>query len=211
MPKGSEELTNARKDEIISACAALYETMSFKDITLRDIGERTSFTRTSIYNYFQTKEEIFLALMQREYERWAADLEALLASHEAMTAGRFADALARTLERRGRLLKLMAMNLYDMEDNSRLENLVALKGAYRAALEAVERCLEKFFPAMDGGDRQAFRYAFFPFLFGVYPYTQATGKQKAAMEAAGIDVPRYTAYELTRPLVERLLRPFQAG
>ena len=38
MPKGSEELTNARKDEIISACAALYETMSFKDITLRDIG-----------------------------------------------------------------------------------------------------------------------------------------------------------------------------
>ena len=210
MPKGSEELTNARKDEIISACAALYETMSFKDITLRDIGERTSFTRTSIYNYFQTKEEIFLALMQREYERWAADLEALLASHEAMTAGRFADALARTLERRG-LLKLMAMNLYDMEDNSRMENLVALKGAYRAALEAVERCLEKFFPAMDGGDRQAFRYAFFPFLFGVYPYTQATGKQKAAMEAAGIDVPRYTAYELTRPLVEGLLRPFQAG
>ena len=31
------------------------------------------------------------------------------------------------------------------------------------------------------------------------------------MEAAGIDVPRYTVYELTRPLVEKLLRPFQAG
>ena len=209
MPKGSEELANARKDEIISACAALYETMSFKDITLRDIGERTSFTRTSIYNYFQTKEEIFLALMQREYERWAADLEALLESHEAMTAGRFADALARTLERRGRLLKLMAMNLYDMEDNSRMENLVALKGAYRDALAAVERCLEKFFPAMDALERRAFLYAFFPFLFGVYPYTQATEKQRAAMEAAGIDVPRYTVYELTRPLVERLLQPGQ--
>ena len=53
MPKGSEELTNARKEEIVSACAALYETMSFKDITIRDIGEKTSFTRTSIYNYFQ--------------------------------------------------------------------------------------------------------------------------------------------------------------
>ena len=211
MPKGSEELTNARKDEIIRACAALYETMNFKEITLRDIGERTSFTRTSIYNYFQTKEEIFLALMQREYEMWVDDLESVRKAHEALTADQFAEELARTLERRGRLLKLMAMNLYDMEDNSRMENLVALKGAYRAALEAVERCLEKFFPAMDGGDRQAFRYAFFPFLFGVYPYTQATGKQKAAMEAAGIDVPRYTVYELTRPLVEKLLRPFQAG
>ena len=33
MPKGSEELTNARKEEIINACASLYETMGFKDIT----------------------------------------------------------------------------------------------------------------------------------------------------------------------------------
>ena len=69
MPKGSEELTRAREDEIISACAALYETMGFKDITLRDIGEKTSFTRTSIYNYFQTKEEIFLALLQHTRSR----------------------------------------------------------------------------------------------------------------------------------------------
>ena len=59
MPKGSEELINARKEEIINACAALYETMSFKEITIRDISEKTSFSRPSIYNYFQTKEEIF--------------------------------------------------------------------------------------------------------------------------------------------------------
>lgn len=75
MPKGSEKLTNARKEEIIQACAVLYETKSFKDITIRDIGEKTSFTRTSIYNYFQTKEEIFLALLQREHEAWVADLK----------------------------------------------------------------------------------------------------------------------------------------
>ena len=55
MPKGSKELTSARKDEIINACAALYETMSFREITLKEIGRQTSFTRTSIYNYFQTK------------------------------------------------------------------------------------------------------------------------------------------------------------
>lgn len=69
MPKGSVELTNARKEEIVNACAALYETMGFKDITIRDIGAKTSFTRTSIYNYFQTKEEIFLALLQRSTRR----------------------------------------------------------------------------------------------------------------------------------------------
>ena len=40
MPKGSEELTKARKEEIIDACASLYETKSFRDITIRDIGEK---------------------------------------------------------------------------------------------------------------------------------------------------------------------------
>ena len=211
MPRGSEELTNARRDEIITACAALYETMGFRDITIRDIGEKTSFTRTSIYNYFQTKEEIFLALFQREYERWREDLDAVRRDHDTLTAAGFADQLARTLERRTRMLKLMSMNLYDMEGNSRMENLVDFKRAYRDALAAVEQCLEKFFPAMGPQDRKEFLYALFPFLFGVYPYTQATEKQKAAMEAVGFDYPRYTIYDITEPLAEKLLRPFQAG
>lgn len=98
MPKGSEELTNARKEEIINACALLYETMGFKDITLRDIGARTSFTRTSIYNYFQTKEEIFLALLQREYEAWIEDVERIREQNESLPPEEFADKLAHTLE-----------------------------------------------------------------------------------------------------------------
>ena len=136
MPKGSEALTNARKEEIIDACAALYETMGFRDITIRDIGARTSFTRTSIYNYFQTKEEIFLALLQREHEAWIADLEEMVRQETALTPEGFADRMACTLERRACMLKLESMNLYDMEGSSRMENLVAFKRTYGRAMEA---------------------------------------------------------------------------
>ena len=31
MSRGSAELTNARREEIVSACEKLYQTMSFKD------------------------------------------------------------------------------------------------------------------------------------------------------------------------------------
>ena len=205
MPKGSEELVSSRKDEIISACASLYQTMSFREITLRDIGEKTSFTRTSIYNYFQNKEEIFLALLQREYEAWRADLDGILRSPAALSPEDFAGALARTLERRECMLKLMSMNLYDMEDNSRLGSLVEFKGAYAAAMEAVTRCLERFFPAMGEQEIREFLFAFFPFLFGVYPYTTATDKQIQAMELAGVAVPRHSIYEIVRALVIKLL------
>ncbi len=206
MPKGSEELTNARKAEIIDACAALYETMGFRDITIRDIGAKTSFTRTSIYNYFHTKEEIFLALLQREHEVWIADLKEIARRHRKLSAEEFADALAHTLEKRGCMLKLMSMNLYDMEVNSRLENLVLFKKAYAEALGAVTCCLEQFFPAMTGRDREDFLYAFFPFLFGVYPYTSHTDKQKEAMELAHVEYVPHSIYGLVRPFAARLLQ-----
>lgn len=208
MPRGSEELTNARKEEIVNACAALYETIGFRDMTIRDIAAKTTFTRTSIYNYFQTKEEIFLALLQREHELWIADLEAIARSHETLSADGFADELSRTLEKRACMLKLMSMNLYDMEGNSRIENLVAFKTVYAAAREAVAGCLKKFFPRMSDLDRQEFIYALFPFMFGVYPYTTASEKQKEAMELAHLDYPAYSIYEIVRAFVSRLLRTF---
>ncbi len=111
MPKGSPELVQARRDEIISACGKLYETMSFKDITIKEIANFTSFTRPSIYNYFQTKEEIFLALFQREYETWTEEVGGLMPSGRSDRRREFARALALTLEKRGRLLKLLSTNL----------------------------------------------------------------------------------------------------
>ena len=113
MPRGSEELTNARKEEIVNACAVLYETMSFKDITLRDIGDKTSFTRTSIYNYFRTKEEIFLALLKREHDAWITDMKEMIRQNIVMDTEAFAEALSRILEKRSCMLKLMSMNIYD--------------------------------------------------------------------------------------------------
>lgn len=209
MPKGSEELTNARKEEIVNACASLYETMGFKDITIRDIGAKTSFTRTSIYNYFQTKEEIFLALLQREHEIWIKDLKEILRQNEVLTAEAFADQLAGTLQKRVCMLKLMSMNLYDMEGNSRIENLVDFKKAYADALQAVSSCLQKFFPAMSAEDIQEFLYAFFPFLFGVYPYTAHTDKQLEAMDLAHVDYVQYSVYEITKPFIAKMLKPFE--
>jgi AcrR family transcriptional regulator len=202
MPKGSPELTASRKEEIITACEQLYQTMSFKEITIKEIGAVTSFTRTSIYNYFQTKEEIFLALMQREYEQWAGEIGTLAAGRDSMTAEEFADALAHSLEKREQLLKLLAMNHYDMEEHSRPERLTEFKIAYGASLDAVRACLRKFFP---GADCERFIFVFFPFLFGVYPYAVATEKQLTAMREAKLDFRMHSVYELIYSCVTELL------
>lgn len=209
MPKGSKELTDKRKEEIINACASLYETMNFKDISLKEISKATSFTRTSIYNYFQTKEEIFLALLEREYYLWIQDLEIIYKTYDELSVDLFAQSLARSLEKRSRLLKILSMNHYDLETNARMENLIQFKVAYGKSIRLVSNCLEKFFKRMSTQDHQDFIYSFFPFLFGVYPYTVVTDKQQEAMEKAKANYVFLSIYEIIYRNVKNLLRSFE--
>lgn len=206
MPAGSVERTNARKEEIINACEKLYQTMSFKEITLKEIGKETTFSRTSIYNYFQTKEEIFLALLKREYDFWISELEMITESRNSMTDDEIADALAGTLDRRKQLLKIMSMNHYDLEENSRMERLVEFKRSYGKALTTVKSLLAKFRKDMGEEKQQEFLYSFFPFMFGIYPYTVVTEKQKEAMQKAGVDYTYSSLYDLTFIAVKRMLK-----
>lgn len=205
MPKGGIELTNARKEEIVNACEKLYKTMSFKEITMKEIGNVTSFTRTSIYNYFHTKEEIFLALLQREYELWAGELEEITNENEVLSVDELADKIAHSLENRMQLLKLVSMNHFDMEENSRDERLVEFKAAYGKAREGLRECVKKFCPDMTELDMQNFIYSFFPFMFGIYPYAVVTDRQKEAMEKSNIGYVYLSAYQIIYNCVRKLL------
>ena len=205
MIKGTPEMIVQRRETIINACEELYQTMSFKDITLKEIGNNVPFSRPTIYNYFETKEEIFLALFEREYDRWNADLELILSENETLTGGQLADRIARSLEKRTQLLKLLSMNNYDMEANSRQERLTSFKIAYGKSLANVRRILEKFCPEMDEMAVGRFIYVFFPFLFGVYPYTAVTEKQRTAMRDAGVAYTYQSVYEITHTCILELL------
>lgn len=201
----SKEIVDIRKEEIINACEKLYENNSFKDITIKSIGEETTFSRTSIYNYFQTKEEIFLALLKREYERWIDDLNEMYEKNSEMTKEVFADKLANTVAKRNNLLKLLSMNMYDMEENSRMEELIEFKMAYGNAIKMVRKCVDKFFEKMSDEEKEEFVFLFFPLMYGIYPYAEVTEKQKKAMNSADVPFKYLSIYEITYKGIIKLL------
>ena len=205
MFKGTPEIVAQRRDEIVAVCEQLYQTMSFKDITLKEISTVTSFSRPTIYNYFQTKEEIFLALFEREYDRWNEDLEKILSSDKAFSRTELAEQIAKSLERRKQLLKLLSMNNYDMEENSRKELLASFKRAYGESLTLFREILRKHISGMSDAEVEQIMYVFFPFMFGIYPYAEVTDKQKEAMKKAGVDYKYQTIYEITYNCLIRLL------
>jgi len=205
MRKVTPEQIAQKREEIINACEQLYQTMSFREITLKEIGNITSFSRPTIYNYFETKEEIFLGLFQREYDRWNVDLTAILDGNEHLTKKELANLIANSLAGRPQLLKLLSMNNFDMEANSRQELLTEFKKSYGRSMQLVSMVVQKFCPEMSVEEIQNFIYIFFPFMFGIYPYTAVTEKQKVAMKEAGVNYVYQTAYELIYSCLIRLL------
>lgn len=206
MPKGSEKLASARKDEILNACEELYKTMGYYEITLKEIGQFTSFSRPSIYNYFKTKEEIFLGLLTREYECWISDLKKIIAENESLSAEELASKLAKTLENRENLLKISAMNLYEIEEKSSIERLQEFKTAFRGAIDAVFECIDKFIPDRAEEKKMLMQYGLFPFTYGIYPYTNPTEKQKEAMKNAGVSFKTIPVYDMTYQFLCQLFK-----
>lgn len=205
MPKKSPQLTNKRKEEVIDACEKLYLTKGYQDITIKEISKETSMSRPSIYNYYETKEEIFLALLIREYQKWTADVLRITLNHETLSTDELAHALAHTLSPRVLLLKISAMNLYEIEENSRDERLIAYKTVFKESLDAFASCLKKFLPDLSNSQIEAIRYAFFPFMYGIYPYVYPTNKQKQAMDEAHVSYEQTTIEEITYNLLKQLI------
>ncbi len=206
MPILSSERILRRREEIICACEKLYQTKRFKEISLKDIADATTFTRTSIYNYFHNKEEIFLALLEKEYDLWNEELLELMRKKERCEAEEFADYIANSLLHHIQLLKIMSMNHYDMEEHSRLENLTEFKVSYGKTLDTMRMLLARFFPWKSEKEKEGFMLGFFPLMFGLYPYVVVTDKQKKAMEIAEIKPLYTTLYDLVYSTTKQLLK-----
>ncbi|WP_298706682.1 TetR family transcriptional regulator [uncultured Veillonella sp.] len=234
MARVSKDKVLQRPDEIIDACETLYKTKRFSDVSLKDISEMTSLSRPSIYNYFKTKEEIFLSLLTREYKEWIEELRAAIQpsltyisslnaeatrtslthsvqkiDHECLldeAVQSFARIVAKSLASHELLLRIQCTNLYEIEENSRIEFLVEFKHVFKEAIMTVDEGLAAYFPHISEQARGDFSYAFFPFIYGVYPYVYPSAKQKLAMDEAAIQYKAITIEQIIYACVEPLLR-----
>ena len=199
-----KRLVDERKEEVINACEKLYEKLDFKDINIKLIGSEISVGRTSIYNYFQTKEEIFLALLEREYLKWNEDLSTLLLKNEKLSKEDFIDKITDSLLKRRILLKLISMNMFEMEANSRVESITNFKLAFKESISLLEKCLCKFFNVKDS-EAKEITFTILPFLVGIYPYTSLTDKMKEAINKANLEYKFYTDKEMIKMGLEKIL------
>ncbi len=205
MPKGSPELTEKRKNEILDACEKIYKTQGFYGVNIKEISTEISLTRPSIYNYFETKEEILLGLLIREYESWCEALEEIAGLAGELDRTGLSRRIAHTLEDKETLLRILNMNLFEIELNSRVERLAEFKVQFKREITAFHAILRAYKADMADAECREFCETFSAFLFGVFPFTKHTEKQNAAMQMAGISMEEASIHEMVFHCLIKLL------
>lgn len=174
-----------RKNEILSACAKLYDEGGHDNVHFKAISEMTSFARSTIYKYYTTKEEILLDLLRSDLENWSRDIVDMNESHESLTREEYARYLAKIYQKSDRTLRLVSILYSTLEENSSLEKLVEFKKRFIPLMAPLIEGLDKFFPDADEKAKQTFMNASFCYIIGLYPLSHQTKKQKEAIRLSG--------------------------
>lgn len=181
----TEKQIAERKNEIIYACKKIYINEGYEGVNLKKISEMTSFTRPAIYNYYKTKEEIFLDILKEEFSLWKKDLLYRYSEISEHTREEFCTVLSDSLCERTILLELLAVHLNIIENNSRLEQLVEFKKTVYKFFDVLKETIELFFPNKNANLKEEFFNVFLIYINGLYPHMFHSKIQQKAMALAG--------------------------
>jgi AcrR family transcriptional regulator len=66
----TQEQIATRISEILEAAGTVFTKVSYDQVTMQMIATEAGFTRSNLYRYYNTREEIFLALYLLDFKQW---------------------------------------------------------------------------------------------------------------------------------------------
>ena len=138
----SPEHKQERMNAIMAAADALFAERPYHKITMGTIAERLGWSRSNLYKYAATQEEVFLALHSAKNRAWVDELATELAG-APMPATEFARTWAEVTERHSGFLRYQEIIIAIIESNVTLERLTAFKRDFAEMLPPVTDVLAR--------------------------------------------------------------------
>jgi AcrR family transcriptional regulator len=177
----TEEQKDIRIAEIISATERLYSKLSFDEITFAAIAKEAKFTRSNLYKYFSSKEEIFLAFLERDVVQWRQELLVEFPSGYSCSIQQFAGSWVDIVVRQERLLGLIAILYTSLEKNIALERMVSFKRQATTEYATIVDLLCRLFPGLTSKQAVDFLQLQFAVAIGLYHMTDLSKLQQQVL------------------------------
>lgn len=124
----SLEAKQQRERAILDAARELAEARTVREVTLTDVAATVGMHKSAMLRYFETREQIFLALTAEAWVEWSAWIRANLGPFDGRDQGAHAAAvIARSLAARPLFCDLLAHAAMNLERNVSLDTAYAYK------------------------------------------------------------------------------------
>ncbi len=144
----------ARRQDILAAAARLFERSGFAALTMAQVAHSVGLAKGTLYLYFQTKEELFLALAEEALLAWFEGLDEAFSEAEpgSMTVVQISDRMASDLADQPLLSRLLPFLHPVLEHN--VDRLAALnfRELLATRLGRTGRYLERLVPGLKEGE-----------------------------------------------------------
>lgn len=148
----TEAQKEARRAAILKVALHRFTLIPYEELSMADTAEEAGVAKGTLYLYFRSKEEMFLALYTEELNAWFDELDRELAGArgEASIAG-FVEILSGSLARRPPLLRLIAIAHTVLE--RKLDEAAArhFKHWFKERLLKTGGLIEKYLPFLTPG------------------------------------------------------------
>ncbi|MCG8492681.1 MAG: TetR/AcrR family transcriptional regulator [Sneathiellales bacterium] len=142
----------ARRDAILDAARTLFLQSGFFDVNMATIARQSGLAKGTVYLYFKTKEEIFLALSTEELSAWLDEVdETLKRASSPHSVERLVDQLVDCIARRENMKRLASLLHLVLERNVSFEEALTFKLGLKQRSEVTSRLIEKALPFLKPG------------------------------------------------------------
>ncbi len=201
----NDEQIATRQDEIISACYSLYSNGKYDDITFGKISEITSISRPSIYNYYISREEILLDVLEKEYIKWYENIKNNFDTNTRLNKKDLCDLLINSFDGFDIFLRLLSIQHSIIEKNCSFEKLTQFKMNTQYIFKTLESVLAKTFPRSSIENRSNFVLMVFSAIGNLFDICYLNETQIKAMKVSNREYKLPNFKELYTKYIETLI------
>ncbi len=147
----TDEKKSERKVAICDAAVTLFKKNGYDNVSFNGIASEAGFTKSNMYRYFSSKEEIFLNIFSDLFENWVDEcIKRLKKLKQDVPAEKFAKAYLNSLKAHPHFLDLAPILFISLERNSSFEQLFEFKKLAKYLLYQISLEIIRIYPEMDG-------------------------------------------------------------
>jgi TetR/AcrR family transcriptional regulator len=202
----SQEAKAERKEAILAAAAALFAAGDVSTISMAGVAARAGVAKGTPYLYFKTKEELFLALLERDLDDWFDALDAALGYGTGrLQATVLTDLFVSSLADRPALRRLLAVLGAVLEHNVEYDRALRFKSRLAGRISATGALLERRTVFLRPGDGARLLSHLHALTVGLALQADPAPVMRRILEAPGMEVLRVEFERELRAAVRALL------